>query len=119
MKKYFVFFVFISCFTQSHALYATEPDMPEPIEVIEVEETVTSEEEGNWVGIDVSIVGKYAEKYGHPPRDPYINTDQGDLLLFVFTFFGLVVGMVIGYNFRKLFVEGEGKNDSGMEGFRK
>ncbi len=60
MKKYFIIFVFILCFTQSHVLYATGPDMPDPIEGIVAEETVTSEEEGNWVGIDVSIVGEYA-----------------------------------------------------------
>ncbi len=112
MIKYIIIFVFILCFTQSHALYATGPDMPGPTDGIEAEDTVTSEEEGKWVGIDVSIVGKYAEKYGHPPRDPYINTDQGDLLLFVFTFFGLVGGIVIGYNFRKLFIEGKDKNNS-------
>ncbi|GJQ58467.1 MAG: hypothetical protein D8M57_08660 [Candidatus Scalindua sp. AMX11] len=105
MIKHYILFVFIVFLTQSHALYATRPDMPEPIEGIEAKETVTSEEDGKWTGIDVSIVGKYAEKYGRPPRDPYINTDQGDLLLFVFTFFGLVGGIVIGYNFRKLFVE--------------
>ncbi|MCP4265836.1 MAG: hypothetical protein GY777_09720 [Candidatus Brocadiaceae bacterium] len=107
MLKYFTIFVFILCFTQSHVLFATEPDIPDPIEGVEVEETAAIEEEGKWTGIDVSIVGKYAEKYGRPPRDPYINTDQGDLLLFVFTFFGLVGGIIIGYNFRKLFVEGE------------
>ena len=111
MIKYFTVFVFLLCFTRSYVLYAA-PDMPDPIEGIEAEETVASEEEGKWTGIDVSIVGKYAEKYGHPPRDPYINTDQGDLLLFVFTFFGLVGGIIIGYNFRKLFVEGKDKNNS-------
>ena len=109
MIKYFIIFVFILCLLQSYALFAAEPDMPDPKEGIEAEETIASEEEGKWTGIDVSIVGKYAEKYGHPPRDPYINTDQGDLLLFVFTFFGLVGGIIIGYNFRKLFVEGEGQ----------
>ena len=114
MIKYFTVFVFILCFAQSHALYATGPDMPEPIKAIEAVETVASEEEGKWTGIDVSIVGKYAEKYGRPPRDPYINTDQGDLLLFVFTFFGLVGGIIIGYNFRKLFIEGkDNKNSQG------
>ncbi len=108
MIKYFTVSVFIIlCFTQSHVLYAAEPDMPDPIESVGKEEIVASEEEGKWTGIDVSIVGKYAKKYGHPPRDPYINTDQGDLLLFVFTFFGLVGGIVIGYNFRKLFIEGK------------
>ncbi len=88
--------------------------MPGPIEGVEVEETVTSKKEGKWIGIDVSIVGKYAEKYGHPPRVPYINTDQGDLLLFVFTFFGFVGGIIIGYNFRKLFVEGKDKGNLGI-----
>ena len=90
--------------------------MPDPIEGVELEETVASEEEGKWTGIDVSIVGKYAEKYGRPPRDPYINTDQGDLLLFVFTFFGLVGGIIIGYNFRKLFVEGKDQRNSPLPG---
>jgi hypothetical protein len=112
MLKYFTIFAFLLCFTQSHVLYAVGPDIPDPTEGIEVEETAASEEEGKWTGIDVSIVGKYAEKYGHPPRDPYINTDQGDLLLFVFTFFGLVGGIVIGYNFRKLFIEGKDKGTS-------
>ncbi len=111
MIKYLTVFVFILCLSQSHVLYAKGPDTPGPIENIEAEITTASEEEGKWTGIDVSIVGKYAENYGHPPRDPYINTDQGDLLLFVFTFFGLVGGIIIGYNFRKLFVEGKAKQD--------
>ncbi|TVM00614.1 MAG: hypothetical protein CV087_13530 [Candidatus Brocadia sp. WS118] len=64
-----------------------------------------TDEEGAWTGIDVSIVGKYASKYGRPPRDPYINTDQGDLLLFVFTLAGVVGGFVIGFNVRRLFYE--------------
>jgi hypothetical protein len=81
-------------------LYETEAEaeVNKPIEVFE---------DQKWTGIDVSIVGKYAEKYGHPPRDPYINTDQGDLLLFVFTVAGVIGGFIIGYNFRKLFVEGD------------
>ncbi|MCR4321906.1 MAG: hypothetical protein NUV74_16420 [Candidatus Brocadiaceae bacterium] len=67
--------------------------------------TQTNNEEGAWTGIDVSVVGKYAEKYGRPPRDPYINTDQGDLLLFVFTAAGVIGGFVIGFNVRKIFYE--------------
>jgi hypothetical protein len=116
MLKYFIIFAFLLCFTQLHVLYAVGSDIPDPTEGIEAEETAASEEEGKWTGIDVSIVGKYAEKYGHPPRDSYINTDQGDLLLFVFTFFGLVGGIVIGYNFRKLFIEGEDKGTSPLPG---
>lgn len=61
--------------------------------------------EDAWTGIDVSIVGKYATKYGRPPREPYINTDKGDLLLFVFTFAGVIGGFIIGFNARKIFYE--------------
>ena len=113
MLKYFIIFAFILCLIQPSALYATEASSNNPIKGIEAKETVESEE-GKWTGIDVSIVGKYAKKYGHPPRDPYINTDQGDLLLFVFTVAGLIGGIIIGYNFRKLFVEGKDKNNSGI-----
>ncbi|OHC01185.1 MAG: hypothetical protein A2Z57_06715 [Planctomycetes bacterium RIFCSPHIGHO2_12_39_6] len=62
-------------------------------------------EENTWTGIDVSVVGKYANKYGRPPREPYINTDKGDLLLFVFTFAGVFGGFIIGFNVRRLFYE--------------
>lgn len=116
MVKYFIIFTFILCLIQSHALCAAEANpnnlINNPIEDIEDQAEIESEE-GKWTGIDVSIVGKYAEKYGHPPRKPYINTDQGDLLLFAFTFSGLIGGIIIGYNFRKLFVEGKDKKNSG------
>ena len=111
MLKYCIVFVFTLYLIQAHALCATGAN--NTIKGIEDKETIESENE-KWTGIDVSIVGKYAEKYGHPPRDPYINTDQGDLLLFVFTFFGLIGGIIIGYNFRKLFVEGKEKKHSGI-----
>ncbi len=75
-----------------------------PFEKKEIPATRENEAEA-WTGIDVSIVGKYAAQYGRPPRDPYINTDQGDLLLFVFTLAGVVGGFVIGFNARKLFYE--------------
>ncbi|MFQ5714695.1 MAG: hypothetical protein ACE5GU_11755 [Candidatus Scalinduaceae bacterium] len=96
MIKYFIIFTLILCLIQSHALCATTANSNNLIE---------DPEDQKWTGIDVSIVGKYAEKYGHPPRKPYINTDQGDLLLFVFTVAGLIGGIIIGYNIRKLFIE--------------
>ena len=58
-----------------------------------------------WSGVDESVVEKYAEEAGRPPRDPYINTDQGDLLLFVFMLAGTTGGFVGGYYFRMLFHE--------------
>ena len=108
MFKYFIILIFILYLIPAHALCATEAN--NTIKGVEDKETIESEN-GKWTGIDVSIVGKYAEKYGHPPRKPYINTDQGDLVLFVFTFFGLIGGIIIGYNFRKLFVEGKDKRN--------
>ncbi len=105
MVKYFIIFTLILCLIQSYALCATTANSNNLIEDLEVKEIIDSEDQ-KWTGIDVSIVGKYAEKYGHPPRKPYINTDQGDLLLFVFTVAGLIGGIIIGYNIRKLFIEG-------------
>ena len=57
----------------------------------------------DWKGVDESVVDKIAEKAGRPPRDPIINTDKGDLLLFVFLLGGAVGGFVGGYYFRELF----------------
>ncbi|HHT9125837.1 MAG TPA: hypothetical protein ACFYD6_08465 [Candidatus Brocadiia bacterium] len=61
-----------------------------------------AEEQEAWTGIDVSIVGKYATNFGRPPRNPYINTDRGDLLLCLFTLGGSIGGFIIGYNWHKL-----------------
>jgi hypothetical protein len=102
--KYFIIFTLILCLIQSYALCATTANSNNLIEDLEDQEGIESEDQ-KWTGIDVSIVGKYAKKYGHPPRKPYINTDQGDLLLFVFTVAGLIGGIIIGYNIRKLFIE--------------
>ncbi len=37
-----------------------------------------------WSGVDETVVEKFAHEAGRAARDPYINTDQGDILLFVF-----------------------------------
>jgi len=56
-----------------------------------------------WPGVDESVVEKFADEAGYPARDPYINTDQGDLLLFVFAVAGVAGGFAMGYFFRALF----------------
>ena len=56
-----------------------------------------------WAGVDETVVEKYAEDAGRPARKPYINTDQGDLLLFFFLIAGTAGGFVGGYCFRELF----------------
>lgn len=56
-----------------------------------------------WQGVDETVVEKFAEEAGRPAWEPFINTDQGDLLLFVFLLVGLIGGFIIGYYWRVLF----------------
>lgn len=56
----------------------------------------------NWSGVDESVVEKYAEEHGRTPREPLINTDQGDLLLFMFLAGGVIGGFTAGYYWRTL-----------------
>jgi ABC-type cobalt transport system substrate-binding protein len=58
-----------------------------------------------WPGVDESVVEKYAKEHGREAHEPLINTDQGDLLLFVFLLAGAVGGFVAGYSWRILMHE--------------
>jgi cobalt/nickel transport protein len=62
-------------------------------------------EKGKWPGVDESVVEQYAKEHGREAHEPLINTDQGDLLLFVFLIAGTVGGFVAGYSWRMLIVE--------------
>ena len=62
-------------------------------------------ENKKWSGVDETVVEKVAKEHGRSAWTPFINTDQGDLLLFVFLIAGAAGGFIMGYNFRKLFVE--------------
>jgi ABC-type cobalt transport system substrate-binding protein len=55
-----------------------------------------------WSGVDESVIEKYANDHGREAKEPLINTDQGDLLLFVFLLAGVVGGFVGGYYWRTL-----------------
>jgi ABC-type cobalt transport system substrate-binding protein len=55
-----------------------------------------------WPGVDESVIEKVAEEHGRETREPFINTDQGDLLLFVFLLAGVVGGFIGGYYWRAL-----------------
>ncbi|GAB6082906.1 hypothetical protein JCM30471_18200 [Desulfuromonas carbonis] len=65
-----------------------------------------------WPGVDEAVVEKYAKELGREARDPYINTDQGDLLLFLFALAGAVGGFIIGYYWHKVFVAGRKERDA-------
>jgi ABC-type cobalt transport system substrate-binding protein len=69
---------------------------------------VTAASAAKWGGVDESVVEKYAEEHGRAAIDPLINTDQGDLLLFLFLLAGTVGGFIAGYNWRRL---GERKSE--------
>jgi ABC-type cobalt transport system substrate-binding protein len=69
----------------------------------------TSLPAAEWSGVDETVVEKYAEEHGRAARDPVINTDQGDLLLFMFLIGGAVGGFIAGYYWRYL-TEGKDRN---------
>jgi hypothetical protein len=61
-----------------------------------------------WPGVDESVVEKFASERGREAHEPLVNTDQGDLLLFVFLLAGTVGGFAAGYSWRML-LEGKSK----------
>ena len=65
--------------------------------------TLPSGRAASWPGVDEAVIEKVAEKAGRSAREPFINTDQGDLLLFAFLLAGIAGGFIAGYNFRTLF----------------
>lgn len=66
---------------------------------------VSAQERNKWEGVDVGVVEKIAEEHGRKAWTPFINTDQGDLLLFVFLLAGAAGGFMAGFYWRKLFTE--------------
>lgn len=55
-----------------------------------------------WSGVDEKVVERIAAERGREPVEPLINTDQGDLLLFVFLIAGAAAGFAAGYYWRAL-----------------
>lgn len=50
-----------------------------------------------WTGVDETVVEKIAKEHGREAKEPLINTDKGDLLLFVFLLAGTIAGFCGGY----------------------
>ncbi|HMK56451.1 MAG TPA: hypothetical protein VK448_07440 [Dissulfurispiraceae bacterium] len=66
--------------------------------------------EEKWPGVDESVVNKIAKEHGREAWEPLINTDQGDLLLFVFLVAGTIGGFAAGYYWRVLMENRSGAN---------
>jgi ABC-type cobalt transport system substrate-binding protein len=60
------------------------------------------EKEEKWTGVDESVVQKIAKEHGREAHKPLIDTDQGDMLLFVFLVAGSIGGFVAGYYWKIL-----------------
>lgn len=68
-----------------------------------------------WPGVDETVVERVAKEHGREAREPFINTDQGDLLLFVFLLAGSVGGFLAGYYWRILITERSGIRSRSQE----
>lgn len=68
-----------------------------------------------WSGVDESVIEKFAKDHNREAKEPLINTDQGDLLLFVFLLAGVVGGFIAGYYWRILMFEKSSNNEYGTE----
>ncbi len=66
-----------------------------------------------WPGIDKSVIEKIANEQGREARSPMINTEQGDLLLFVFLIAGAAGGFAAGYYWKSLLVNKAGRGRPG------
>jgi len=62
-------------------------------------------EEEAWGGVDCVVIQKFAAAAGREAREPFINTDRGNLILFVFALTGAVSGFTTGYYWRRLITE--------------
>lgn len=66
--------------------------------------------DAEWSGVDTTVVEKFAKEAGRPPSEPLLNTERGDILLFLFLVAGTAGGFVGGFYFRQLFPPKPGAN---------
>ena len=76
-------------------------------------DTVTASEK--WQGVDESVIEKVAKEHGREAREPFINTNQGDLLLFVFLLAGTIGGFAAGYYWRIILTQKNSKDQEVMK----
>jgi hypothetical protein len=62
-----------------------------------------------WPGVDETVVEKIASEHGRNAKPSLIDTDQGDMLLFLFLLAGGAAGFAGGYCWRMLASERKGR----------
>jgi len=106
----------IGCFlTAGVFAEGTVPDLRMPTGIVEsgLSQSIAEIKESKWPGVDESVVEKFAKEHGREAREPFINTDQGDLLLFVFLLAGTAGGFIAGYYWKELMVNKERQRTNG------
>jgi hypothetical protein len=60
---------------------------------------------GEWLGVDDSVVMRFAKAAGRPEGEGPLDWVHGDLLLFAFLCAGLLAGFMLGFFGRAIFYE--------------
>ena len=63
------------------------------------------ESKEKWRGFDEAVLEEIAKAHGKEPKGSFISL-EGDLELFMFSLMAGISGFVVGYYYRKIFVEG-------------
>ncbi|MCX8069339.1 MAG: hypothetical protein N2738_02420 [Thermodesulfovibrionales bacterium] len=74
----------------------------------------TDKSEEKWKGVDEAIIEKIAKEHGREPKEPLINTDSGDILLFAFLSAGALGGFAIGYYWRVIIEQKENSHTKSL-----
>jgi hypothetical protein len=94
--------VFLSIISSLILVFLTNLDLYGSVASV-AKVTVEATVEGSrWSGVDEAVVERFAKEHGREAKEPLINTDQGDLLLFVFLIAGAGGGFLAGYYWRRL-----------------
>lgn len=73
--------------------------------------TAIPAEAAKWTGVDEAVIEKIAKEHGREAKEPLIDKEHGDLLLFLFLAAGAVGGFAAGYYWKTLLIQRKGRGD--------
>lgn len=85
-----IIFLLLCCFAALLFFFSLQPS------------AFSAEKPDKWQGIDEAVIGRFAKEHGREAKEPFINTDQGNLLLFMFLLAGTIGGFAAGYCWKEL-----------------